>query len=73
VLPPERQDLKFVQFRALHYGMENCSLVLNILEYGSEAMEITRNGSEIDLWSLAVAYKFKVDLQTLLYRTLPHH
>jgi hypothetical protein len=53
--------------------MENCSLALNIPEYGSEAMEITRNGSEIDLWSLAVAYKFKVDLQTLLYRTLPHH
>jgi len=59
----------FVQFRALDYGMENCSLALHIPEYGSEAMEITRVGSAIDVWSLAV--DGKVDLQTLSYRTLP--
>ena len=49
--------------------MENCSLALHIPEYGSEAMEITRVGSAIDVWSLAVVDK--VDLQTLSYRTLP--
>lgn len=59
----------FVQFRALDYGMENCSLALRIPEYGSDAMEIARVGSTIDVWSLAV--DSKVDLQTLSYRTLP--
>jgi len=59
----------FVQFRALDYGMENCSLALRIPEYGSEAMEITRIGSTIDVWSLAV--DAKVDLRRLSYGTLP--
>lgn len=59
----------FAQFRVLDYGMENCSLVLRIPEFGSEAMEIARVGSTIDVWSLAV--DGKVDLQTLSYRTLP--
>ncbi|KAN0129145.1 hypothetical protein V8E53_013016 [Lactarius tabidus] len=59
----------FVQFRALDYGMENCSLALRIPEFGSEAMEIARVGSTIDVWSLAV--DAKVDLRTLSYRTLP--
>src|ERR1700761_2186354 len=49
--------------------MENCSLALHIPEYGSEAMEITRVGSKIDVWSLAV--DDKVDSHTLSYRTLP--
>ncbi|KAN0129158.1 hypothetical protein V8E53_013029 [Lactarius tabidus] len=59
----------FVQFRVLDYGMENCSLALHIPEFGSDAMEIARVGSTIDVWSLAVGAK--VDLQTLSYRTLP--
>ncbi|KAH9014621.1 hypothetical protein EDB83DRAFT_2271785 [Lactarius deliciosus] len=59
----------FVQFRALDYGMENCSLALRIPEHGSDAMEIARVGSTIDVWSLAV--DAKVDLQTLSHRTLP--
>ncbi|KAH8991481.1 hypothetical protein EDB86DRAFT_1607487 [Lactarius hatsudake] len=59
----------FVQFRALDYGMENCSLALRIPEYGSDAMEIARVGSTLDVWSLAV--DSKVDLRTLSYRTLP--
>ena len=49
--------------------MENCSLALSLPEYGSEAMEIARVGSTIDVWSLAV--DGKVDLQRLTYRTLP--
>ncbi|KAI9439097.1 hypothetical protein H4582DRAFT_2075755 [Lactarius indigo] len=47
----------FVQFRALDYGMENCSLALHIPEYGSDAMEIAHLGSTIDVWSLAVDSK----------------
>ena len=34
--------------------MENCSFALHIPKYGSEAMEIIRVGSEIDMWSFAV-------------------
>jgi hypothetical protein len=49
--------------------MENCSLALRIPEYGSEAMEIARVGSPIDVWSLAV--DAKVDLRSLSHRTLP--
>jgi len=49
--------------------MENCSLALCIPQFGSEAMEIARVGSTIDVWSLAG--DAKVDLQMLLYRTLP--
>jgi hypothetical protein len=59
----------FVQFCALDYGMENCSLALHIPEYGSEAMEITCVRSEIDMWSLAV--EDKIDLQTFSYSVLP--
>ena len=69
VLKPQTQMSTFVQFRVLDYGMENCSLALRIPEFGSEAMEIARVGSTIDVWSLAV--DGKVDLQTLSYRTLP--
>ncbi|KAN0129149.1 hypothetical protein V8E53_013020 [Lactarius tabidus] len=58
-----------VQFRVVDYGMENCGLVLRILEFGSEAMEIACVGSTIDVWSLAV--DAKVELQTLSNRTLP--
>jgi hypothetical protein len=65
----QNQISTFVQFRALDYGMENCSLALHIPEYGSETMEITRIGSTIDVWSLAV--DSKVDLQKLSYKTLP--
>ena len=49
--------------------MENCSLALRIPEYGSDAMEIARVGSSIDVWSLAV--DAKVDLLRLSHRTLP--
>ena len=49
--------------------MENCSLALRIPEYGSEAMEITRVGSTIDVLSLTV--DAKVDLRRLSHRTLP--
>ncbi|KAF8266924.1 hypothetical protein EI94DRAFT_1802324 [Lactarius quietus] len=65
----DRRLLVEPEFRALDYGMENCSLALTIPEYGSEAMEIARVGSTIDVWSLAV--DDKVDLQTLSYGTLP--
>ena len=44
--------------------MENRSLALHIPEYGSEAMEITRLGPTIDVWSLAV--DAKVDLRKAL-------
>ena len=61
-----------VQFRALDYGMENCSLMLHFPEYRSEAMmEITSVGSSmIDVWFLAL--DDKADLQRLSYRSLPH-
>jgi hypothetical protein len=49
--------------------MQNCGLLLRIPEFGSEAMEIARIGSTIDVWSLAA--DAKVGLQTLSYRTLP--
>jgi hypothetical protein len=62
----------FVQFRALDYGMESCSLVLRIPEYGSDgAMEIAHVGSTIDVWSLGVNSSSKVDLLKLSYSTLP--
>ena len=44
-----RQISTFVQFRALDYGMENCSLALSIPEYGSDAMEIVPTGSTINM------------------------
>jgi hypothetical protein len=50
--------------------MEDCRLALHIPEYGSESMEITRVGTTIDVWSLAVDFN-KVDLRTLSHRTLP--
>ncbi|KAF8466073.1 hypothetical protein DFH94DRAFT_781694 [Russula ochroleuca] len=60
----------FVQFRALDYGMENCSLGLLIPEYDSDdAMEIAHIGTTIDIWSLAV--NSKVDLLKLSYNALP--
>ncbi|KAH9979595.1 hypothetical protein BGW80DRAFT_1279156, partial [Lactifluus volemus] len=65
-----RKISTFVQFRALDYGMENCSLALHIPEHGSESMEIARIGTTIDVWSLAVDFN-KVDLRTLSHRTLP--
>ena len=46
--PKRAQISPFVQFRALDDELENCSLALHIPEYGSEAIEITRVGSEID-------------------------
>jgi hypothetical protein len=49
--------------------MENCSLALRIPEHGSDAMEIARIGSTIDIWALAV--DSKVDLPKLSYKTLP--
>jgi len=49
--------------------MGKCSLALHIPEYWSEAMEITRIGSTIDVWSLAV--NAKADLRRLSYGTLP--
>ena len=60
-----------IQFRPFDYGMENCSLVLHFPEYGSEAMMEIRSveSSMIDVWSLAL--DDKVDLQRLLYRSLP--
>jgi hypothetical protein len=60
-----------IQFRALDYGMESCSLALHLPEYGSEAMmEITRVGSStIDVWSLAL--DDKIDSQGLSYRSFP--
>ena len=61
----------FVQFRALDYGMENCSLVLRIPAHGSDgAMEMAHIGSSIiDVWSLAV--NAKVDLLKLSHNALP--
>ena len=50
--------------------MENCSLALRILEYGSDgSMEIAHIGSTIDVWSLAV--NSRVDLLKLSYNALP--
>jgi hypothetical protein len=62
-----------IQFRALDYGMESCSLALHLPEYGSESMmEITRVGSStIDVWSLAL--DDNIDLQGLSYRSFPRH
>jgi len=59
----------FVQFRALDYGMENCSLVLRIPQIDSDAMEVARIGSTIDIWSLEV--NSKIDLLKLSFNTLP--
>jgi hypothetical protein len=61
-----------IQFRALDYGMESCSLALHLPEYGSESMmEITRVGSStIDVWSLAL--DDNIDLQGLSH-TGPSH
>ncbi|KAH9956018.1 hypothetical protein BC827DRAFT_1234407 [Russula dissimulans] len=59
----------FVQFRALDYGMENCSLVLRIPDIDSDAMDVARVGSTIDVWTLEV--DSKVDLLKLCFKTLP--
>ncbi|KAH9058102.1 hypothetical protein EDB87DRAFT_1564383 [Lactarius vividus] len=69
LVEPEVGSQLFAQFRALDYGMENCSLALRIPEYGSDVMEIARIGSTIDVWSLAL--DSKVDLQTALVQDPP--
>jgi len=63
----------FVQFRALDYGMENCSLALGIPSFDDDsvAVDIAHIGSlsTIDVWALAVDRK--VDLRRLSFNTLP--
>jgi hypothetical protein len=49
--------------------MENCSLVLRIPDIDSDAMDVARVGSTIDVWTLEV--DSKVDLLKLCFKTLP--
>ena len=49
--------------------MENCSLALRIPQIDSDAMEVARIGSTIDIWTLEV--DSKVDLLKLSFKTLP--